>query len=453
MAETKVINSTGGQRINRLKDKQVRDARPKEGGKPNLLNDGNNLYLRVTQGSGGVVHKVWLFRSCGKWTGGIGPYPDVSLAEARDKAQELRGKVRGGVKDLAADRRRQKLAGPTPGSEKTFDQVAEEYHRTHCAKWSSVKFAKGWKAEMATYASPQRVGVGRCEFGKLRIGEVNTALIKEALDPNWRRRPGVLKRVRARIEAVIGFAMASEYIPMGPNPAGWATLKHLLPTVKRKIRHQPALPYKEVPWFMAELRGARAGELCALPLQFLILTAARNNEVRSAKWCQIDWQGRRWNVPEDTMKMRRPHVVPLSGAAMAILETRRGDRSLEEIADLYIFPGQWGDHAPIARDGMLTLTQSIKPGIRKSEGTVEQVASAHGFRSTFADWVGEEVEGVSEEVAEHALAHAAGDATRLAYRRARSVKKRVPLMAAWADFCAGKTAEPPTNVVPIRAVA
>jgi hypothetical protein len=221
--------------------------RQAEGDKPNLLNDGTNLYLRVIEGARGVVHKVWLFRFCGKWTSGISPFPDVGLVEAREKARELRAQVRGELRTWPPNVAGRSAPGTIPRNEKTFEEVAEESHKAHRADWSSPKYALQGKAEMATHASPV--------IGKLRIGDVDVIAVHRTLDPHWRTRPTILRRVRARIEAVLGYAMAAKYRPVEAKAAAW----HARPARPQRGNDRDLRRYACSFWHSIRIAAARKG--------------------------------------------------------------------------------------------------------------------------------------------------------------------------------------------------
>ena len=262
------------------------------------------------------------------------------------------------------------------------------------------------------------------------VDEIDTATVLEVLKPLWERVPETAARVRGRIEMVLDAARAHGFIdPHKANPARWrGHLDNLLPKRGWLTRgHHAAMPFGDVPAFMARLRKRDA--ISAPALEFVILTAARSGEVLGARWDEIDLDRRIWTVPAVRMKDAREHRVPLSRRALAIL-TRLAAARIGE----FIFPGQEPNRPLSARTmGMLMDRMGA------SDVTV------HGFRSSFRDWCGE-VTTFQREVAEAALAHVSGDAVERAYRRGDALEKRRELMEAWATFCEPK----PGNVVPIR---
>jgi integrase len=237
------------------------------------------------------------------------------------------------------------------------------------------------------------------------------------LRPLWLTKTVTAMRLRARIEAIINFAVVDAD---RANPARWkGHLEHKLAKRMRKVRgvkHLAALPYAAVPSFLTELR--RHDGISARALEFTILTACRTGEVIGARWDEIDVGGQLWTIPADRMKSRRQHVVPLSDAALAILNVLP-----REAGNPHIFPGT-KRHA-LASEALLRRLKRMGHG-----------ESVHGFRSSFRDWAGD-CTNHSRDVIEAALAHAIGDETEAAYRRSTAIEKRRSVMSDWARFCDG----------------
>lgn len=257
------------------------------------------------------------------------------------------------------------------------------------------------------------------------VHAIDTAAVLGVLQPVWQATPETASRLRGRIAAVLDAARARGFIGANiANPARWkGHLDHLLPKRTQLSRgHHAAMPYAEVPAFVATL--GNAATMQAMALEFAILTAARWSEIRGARWSEIDMAGRVWTIPAARMKTGREHRVPLSGRTVEILEKLAETRW----SDL-VFPGR---HGALSRSAVAEL--------------VPKEATLHGFRSSFRDWAGEETN-FPREVAEGALAHATGDATERAYRRGDALEKRRALMDAWAQFCGQKSVD---NVVHMR---
>ena len=261
------------------------------------------------------------------------------------------------------------------------------------------------------------------------VDEIDTAAVLEVLKPLWASVPETASRLRGRIETVLDAARARGLIGQHEaNPARWrGHLDKLLPKRQKLTRgHHAAMPFADVPEFMARLRKRDA--VAALALEFTILTAARTGEVLGARWDEIDFKQAVWTVPAARMKGGRAHRVALSGRALAVLKKLDAARTGE-----FVFPGQ-RPGKPLSGMAMEMILRRMK-----AEGV-----TVHGFRSSFRDWCGE-VSTFPREVAEAALAHVAGDATERAYRRGDALEKRRALMEAWATYCEPKA----DNVVSI----
>jgi integrase len=350
---------------------------------------------------------------------GLGSLNDVSLSEAREAAREYRNLVKQGIdpigyrdaqiaRNLAAD-----------VAVVTFDQAAESYIKQHRAGWRNPVHAAQWGSTLRAYASPV--------IGKMSVADITTAHMMKILEPIWQEKPETASRVRARIEKILSWATTSKY-RAGDNPARWRDhLDNLLtaPSKLRKVKHQSALPYAEMPAFMAELRQ-RSG-MAALALEFAILTCVRTSDVRNAKSADIDLATPMWTIPEMT-KTAREHRVPLSTAAVSVFERAR--RISEEIdGDVgkseFAFPNDVTG-ARLSENAMLAVLDRM--GRRG-------VMTTHGCRSSFRTWAQEQTN-FPWELAEMSLGHTVGDKVERAYARGDAFKKRIAIMQAWADFCA-----------------
>jgi integrase len=413
--------------INRLTNVAVKNAT-----KPGMYADGAGLYLRVGPTGG----KGWIFRY--KRGGrlhdiGLGPVYTVSLASARQRAQKCREQRLDGVDPLTAKKEAKIAAKLEAAKAMTFRACAAAYISAHQDSWRHPKHRTQWSSSIATYVLPV--------IGELPVQSVDVGFVMKVIEPIWLKKPETASRVRGRIERILDWATARGY-RQGENPARWrGHLEALLPPpakAKRAARqqqgrkeHHAALPYGDLPGFMAVLRQ-QVG-VGGMALEFTILTAARTGEVIGARWNEIDQANRLWTIPGERMKAGKEHRVPLSDAAMAIVETmaasRRGD---------LVFPGR------AAGKSLSDATLA-----RVLEGLGRDDLTVHGFRSTFSDWCAEKTN-FGPEVREMALAHAVGDKVEAAYRRGDLFDKRRQLAAAWASFCDGATGA--EDVRPIRAV-
>jgi integrase len=378
--------------------------------------DGGGLYLQVTQNAVGNKARSWLFRYslAGKSREmGLGPLRTLGLAEARAKARELRKQVLDGEDPIAARNTRRQAATVEAATGMTFQACAEAYIEAHRAGWRNPKHAAQWPSTLKTYAYPV--------FGSLPVQAVDTGLVMKAVEPLWVTKTETASRVRGRIESVLNWAAARGYRD-GQNPARWrGHLENLLPARSKvaRVEHHAALPYAEIAEFMAELRSKEA--IAASALEFAILTAAGTGEVIGATWAEFDLEHRLWSVSSERMKAGKERRVPLSDAAMEIIEKMAAIR----LSD-YIFPGQRTSR-PLSQMAMLMLLR------RMGRGDL----TAHGFRSTFSDWCAEQTNFPSE-VREMALAHIVSDKVEAAYRRGDLFQKRRQLAEAWAHYCEGE---------------
>lgn len=397
---------------NRLSSKSVAAKR-----EPGYYPDGAGLYLQVTRASpGAAASKSWILRfALNKHSRemGLGSLANVSLAEARTRAAELRRQLHEGKDPIAARHAARAIDSALSNAAMSFDACAAAYIAAHRDAWRNAKHAAQWENTLARYASPV--------IGALPVAVVELSHVMRILEPIWRTKTETAVSLRGRIESVLAWAAVRGY-RRGDNPARWrGHLDQLLamPSKVNRREHHASLPYLSMARFMSALRqqtgtGARA-------LEFVILTAARSGEVRGATWGEVDLNGRVWVVPASRMKSGREHRVPLSRAAIALL-TSGGSG---QVADL-LFPAPRG--GPLSD---MTLTAVMR--------RMRVEAVPHGFRSTFRDWCAECTD-CPREVAEMALAHAIGDKVEAAYRRGDLFEKRAALMNLWGDYCAA--AEP-----------
>lgn len=382
-----------------------------------LYGDGAGLWLNVTEGGS----KSWVLRYtvAGKERrAGLGPFPEVSLAEAREAAVNFRRQIRNGQDPVEEKRRAKAAAQAEQAKSVTFDWCAEKYIAAHKPSWKNPKHGDQWTNTIATYVSPI--------MGSTAVDRIETAHIMRVLEPIWSTKAETASRVRGRIESILSWAAVRKF-RSGENPARWkGHLDSLLPARKKiaRVQHHPALPWQDMSTFMAELKQ-QAG-VGALALQFTILTAARSGEVRGMTWDEVNLDDAVWIIPGERMKAGRDHRVPLSTHAKAILTTmeelKLGDTDV-------VFPSM-RDRKPLSD---MTLTAVLKR-MGRTDITV------HGFRSTFRDWAAE-VTHYPREMAEMALAHTVSDQVEAAYRRGDMFEKRRKMMADWDAFCHGTASE------------
>jgi len=385
---------------------------------PGAYADGGGLYLRVrTDGS-----KVWTFRYMRDGRAremSLGPVRVVSLKDAREKAGKQRSLLVDGIDPIAARRADRGKRKQVP----TFRQACVLYIGTHGQSWRNAKHRAQWESTLKIYTYSV--------IGDMPVSDVDTGAVMKVLEPIWHEKPETASRLRGRIERVLDWA-AVRGDRWGDNPARWrGHLQALLPakTKVRSVKHFRALPWQDMPAFMAALR--ERGGISPRALEYAILTAARSGEVRLATWDEIDLDARLWTIPAERMKARKEHRVPLCDRSVAILE------GMKPYADgELIFPGQKRGR-PMSDMSLAAVLKRMQIG-----------ATVHGFRSTFRDWAAETTN-FPREVAEHALAHSLPDKVEAAYRRGDLFDKRRKMMDAWAAYCERKPARG-DNVRPMQ---
>jgi len=390
--------------LNRLSAKKVERLTT-----PGRHSDGGGLFLSIDKS--GRRRWVFLYTRRGRRIElGLGGGRDMTLAAARTEAATLRAALANGDDPKAI--RAQDDDVPS------FGEFADAYVETMKTGWRNPKHIAQWKMTLKTYCEPIR---------RLSVDEITTQDVLGILQPLWTRVPETAKRLRGRIENVLDAAKAKGK-RQAENPARWrGHLDQLLPKRQKLTRgHFSALPYAEVPGFMAELKS-RPG-VTARALEFTVLSACRTSEVLEATWAEMDIEKGIWIIPETRMKVAREHRVPLSGRTLYILRDQLAEaKDTLEGQDVppqgYVFPGPKPEK-PLSTMAMAMLLRRMRPG-----------CTVHGFRSAFRDWASE-CTGFSHEVCEMALAHVVSNKVEAAYRRGDLFEKRRKLMDAWSGYCA-----------------
>jgi len=364
---------------------------------PGRYMDGDGLALVITAPQKGY----WVLRATvnGRRRDiGLGSLDLVKLAEAREAAIDMRRDIQRGL-DPVAERKRQKI------EILTFKAAAKKVHAEQTASWKNGKHQDQWLNTLEAYAFPK--------LGDRLVNDIEGPLIREVLLGIWLSKPETARRVKQRIGVVLDWAYANG---MRLTEAPMRSLNRALPRQPKKDGHFAAMPYEDIPAFIRHLR--KRNTLTRLALEFLILTAARSGEVRGAKWSEIDLESKLWTVPADRMKVGKKHTVPLTAAAINVLERARPFYA--ECSDL-IFPG---------RNVLRPLSDMT---LLKVMRCAELPFTVHGFRSAFRDWAAER-SSFPGEVAEAALAHTVANRVEAAYRRTDYLDKRKLLMKDWEDF-------------------
>lgn len=367
--------------------------------RPGRLGDGDGLFLLVQPGG----TKSWVCRvqkNGSRRDFGLGSASKISLAQARERARQIRTWMEMGLDPLFERRK----AKGVP----TFKEAAAKVLAAHRKTWRNEKHEAQWLQTLKAYAFPH--------IGDIRVSEISGPMIRNVLAEIWLAKPETARRVRQRIGTVLDWAYASGY---RESEAPMRAITKGLPKQPKKDGHFAAMPYSKVPLFVLRLRERES--FSRLALEFAILTAARSGEVRGASWDEIDPEEKLWTIPKERMKAHREHVVPLCPRAIRIVE-RCTELRIRDCP--LIFPGMRGNQ-PMSD---MTLTKLIKE--------MKEPYTAHGFRSAFRDWVSEATD-YQGEIAEAALAHVVKDKTEAAYRRGNLLEKRRSLMADWAKFAGG----------------
>jgi integrase len=369
-----------------------------------------------------------------RWLG-LGGLKDLPLAQARERAREKRLMLLDGKDPLDAKRAERAARRVAALKVMTFKQCAEAYLAAHSGKWRSVRHADQWTNSLRDYVYPI--------IGDLPVDSIDTPLVLKVLEQPveaaadgrypagtlWTARRDSASRVRGRIETILGWATVRQH-RAGDNPARWGKhLSEVLPGGNGGVQHLAALPYADVPEFLAELR--RQEGVAARALEFTIICAARTGETLGAVWSEIDFANAMWTIPASRMKSQREHRVPLSPAAIDLLKA-----AYTQDGNQHVFIGNGGALPP----------KSLRHVLRRlGKGGI----TVHGFRSAFRDWCAERTN-YPREVCEMALAHTVGSAVEAAYRRGDLFDKRRKLMEAWGTFCASPALKAAGEVASIR---
>ncbi|KWA71713.1 integrase [Burkholderia ubonensis] len=388
-----------------LTDKQAKALKPTD--KP--VFDGKVTGLLLTPTKSGCK---WILRFTSPVTrkrrdAGLGTYPEISIAEARDRALAMRKLIDNG-EDPIDHRNREREAAIVAAAALTFEKAARQVHEELKPGWKNEKHAAQWISTLETYVFPK--------LGNRKLDAISPGDCADVLRPIWLTKAETASRTRQRIHAVMQWAWAHGHIAANPV----AVVDHILPKQSTKAEHQPAMPWRQVPKFVANhLATHDPTDSTRAALLFLILTATRSGEVRGATWDEFDLFGRVWNIPAARMKAKESHRVPLSEKALELIKSLRQ----HQLHETLVFPSP---REKVLSD--MTLTSLLRR-VKAESDTIGRVATAHGFRSSFRDWASEH--GYARDLAERALAHAVKNQVEAAYHRTDLLEQRRPLMEAW----------------------
>ena len=367
---------------------------------------GETLYLSVTpRGSKSWIQRIIIHGR--RHDIGLGGFPLVSLAEARDLAFQNRKLARSGHDPLTL-KRKAKIP--------TFREAAEKTFEANRARWRSQKTVKNWEQGMAKHVLPV--------IGGMRVDQIRREDVLRILTPIWTEKPEIARKQRNRIRTVLSWCQAHEFIEY--NVAGEA-IDGALPTMPAVKEHFRALPYQDVAMALETVEASSASLAAKLCFRFLVLTATRSGEARGATWSEIDMKAKEWRIPASRMKAGVEHRIPLPGVALAVLEQAE---ILRDGSDL-IFPSSVKRGTPMSD---MTLTKVLR-----TTGLAE-LTTVHGLRSAFRDFASENTN-ATHAVMELSLAHKVGSAVEQAYARSDLLTKRRRLMEQWAAYITGANAD------------
>lgn len=369
--------------------------------KPGRYGDGDGLFLAVSK-SGSASWVVRVQKMGRRRDIGIGSAKKVSLAAAREKAGMVRSQVEAGL-DPVAERRKSE---GTP----TFREAAAIVFAASQATWRNGKHKWQWMRTLEMFAFPT--------IGDSRVSEITASQVHDVLAAIWLEKPETARRVRQRIGMVLDWAYSKGF---REGEAPMRSITKGLPRQTRAAVHHAAMPFADLPAFI--IRLGQKETWGRLALEAAILTAARSGEVRGATWEEVDLETGLWTIPAGRMKAGKPHVIPLSAAARRVFQRAS---ELRTTSSKYVFQGARRDK-PMSDMTLMKVLRDLKAG-----------CTAHGFRSSFRDWVSESTS-FAGDLAEAALAHAIGNKTEAAYRRGNLLEKRRRLMDAWGTYCEGAT--------------
>ena len=376
-------------------------ARVKSITKPGRYGDGGTLFLVVApRGSKSWVQRITIDGR--RRDIGLGGYPFVGLAAARQKAVDNRAAIMAGRDPLAEKRR---------SSMPTFRQAARRTCDALSPGWRNRKHTVGWMQSLERHAFPV--------IGDVSVDRIAREDVLRVLTPIWSSRPETARRVRQRIRATLRWAWAHGYVDGNVAGEGIEGALPKMPAVKQHFR---ALPYREVAAALGTVNRSRASVAAKLCLRLLVLTATRSGEARGARWDEIDLEAAEWRIPAERMKAHNAHRIPLSRPALAVLEQAR---LLDDGSGL-VFPSSVRRGRPLSD---MTLTKLLR-----TQGIAER-ATVHGFRSSFRDWASECTD-TPHAVMELSLAHRVGSNVEQAYARSDLLAKRRVLMEQWGAFVA-----------------
>ena len=396
-----------------LRDAQARAIRPGSKALPIGGIEGLVLKPGSTRGRG-----RWMLRYVSPVTGkrrdmGFGPYPDIGIAEARRLGFTAREQIASGL-DPIMERERERQAAAALATLPTFEVAARRVHGERSVGFRNPKHAAQWLTTLETYVFPM--------IGPRSVDTLAPSDFADCLRPIWLEKPETASRVRQRCHTVMEWCAAHGFVVASPV----SVVDKLLPKQpekRRRQKHFPAVPWRDLPAVMRDVVRSEPSTVGKRLLEFVVLTACRSGEARGMRWDEVDRKNAVWTVPEDRMKAGVAYRVPLSNAAIDIIDAQYALRS----GSPYVFPS--ARHGPLSD---MTLTKILRDH-QVASGTPGRTATVHGFRSSFRDWASEN--GYARDLAERALAHTVKNATEAAYHRTDLLEQRRGMLREWANHC------------------
>lgn len=347
---------------------------------------------------------------------GLGVYPNISIAQVRTTALNFRSLIADGI-DPIEQRKRDAMLQSHMDKIPTFAQASEKVFADISPAFKNKKHAQQWIVTLRTYAFPI--------IGNLAVDQLKITHFADVLRPIWLSKAETASRLKQRCERVMLWCIAQGHVDNNPVSAVTALLPKQ-PKKRDRVSHFPAVPWRKMPSATMQLFSSNNLTCGKQALLFLILSAARSGEVRGATWDEINLDAKTWSIPADRTKTGKPHNVPLSKPAIAILKRRQP----------FSHEGPW----IFSQSGRRPLSDMTLSKILREENissdTAKRHATVHGFRSSFRDWASEN--GYARDLAERALAHTIKSETESAYHRTDLLEQRRGMMEEWAEFVVGQ---------------
>jgi integrase len=400
--------------INRLTVSVIKGLVSNPPEKNRYFTDGNGLCIQVTPTGTASWILVYQLNKRRRELG-LGRWPDVGLAEARERAGKARKQRTAGIDPLGHKQEAARTARRKESKRLTFSEAAAAFMKKEWDGWAE-NTRKSWTHSLELYIPTS--------FGNMDVADIETDDIMEFLGPLWKKLYSTAKSLRSRIESILDWAAINGSREKGLNPARYkGHLEHALATPTKKVEHQAAIDWREMPEFMAKLRklDGKRGDVPQC-LEYIVLTGVRSEEATGAIWREIDLAEKVWRIPGARMKMKEDHHVPLSSAALKLLKALPGNHKPDDRVFSTVYNNKVSGQ----------VVRLLLPELGYPVGT----ATVHGARSSLRTWAAESAK-VPERVAEALISHDTRSGTQKSYEHTRFFEDRVPVMERWARFLEG----------------